>query len=1158
MNAGKVWEADYWEMRLEPEPSCTVDGSSQLFLRYTAESHYRNQSLDYMSGIKLVSILSEDGWANFAYIDQDLVWEDPFHGAGTGTGNLRARVYGTVYDFGHWWYFKDCEIKIYQDGALVHTATIGDLMTVLVGKQPSARPYIGIPPEFTADSDVPILIKRADGYSKSGSGSAVVGWRWVKSGVGESYDCSLISGTPPGCVNTAPTLGTVSGSDTWTMTISNGTSVNQTGDDLVYEGPSSYVLPIPDVPRRWRRIGSDFRTIAVRGALPAARMLEYSHCETTIFGGGTTHDDDDVYTDVVPYRSELLSVVGASHHDFEDALDDTVYCLSYTRGGRIERHFYGLINHDQYYRADSVQLLGADAAPAGAFNYYDAPGETVTRYWDYLCNVHWNHGSWWEDWAVDGADLPKDVYWLPGRQPWLYNAALPDDEKRMTRPNVVLDAIRAHGTAAGWWALAIGPSVRMLGCSRFDVRDVTPRTSYTYDSGDSALFTLEDCTAVFGASIVLTATGGATTVAYELDLATFGSASELWNFLADQYKFDWTVTNVSAIRHYLVGADDNQNLLTFVKNAWTDRARAEATKYAGSYAIDNGIGLVLDTGTDSKASGLSAATMADPERVHAFELASGATWAKLRVEVDLTVSGSCTLEYPAFRTVGTSDPDLVWESGQCAAMIFEDQAGIRWGSEVWTDSTGALLSVPTVTGAGYQSSVVDGICWANVVLQGQERSTGLTAALSSLYDSVEGQAVEDVAFETAAVILPDPTRTKVQLALMNLYRECPPLADMPRKERDGDWAETGDFCLDVWSWSPEPQRYVVAGDDALELYDGATLRTSVETGYVAGWTVSIDEEAVDNTETGCLLKWAADGEEYARKRPFRGCLVNLGLRETVSAGCVSYDVSESMRHVRAFVDDSDVWVGRGFNATRPIAWADDRKLGTTDWVSIRWSRKSEDQAIWLARESSGALTLLRSTNGGETFSPVSVLGAGTKPSLCVSESGRILVFWRDGSGNLKVQARNRLGSVTEATATAVAGVDDEGCCCYELRTAQGRKFALLYVSGGNLYRKESDDGKTWGLADLVEASGKKPTAYRDAFGGILEAWVSGAKIRGRRLDPTGAVVASPSDWVASGVDDEGIAVASSTGYLLEWGATLLYSSGGSLVQAFSKDALAWS
>lgn len=425
MNAGKVWDADYWEMRIEPDPSCSVDSSSQLFLRYTGESHYRNASLDYMNGVKLVSILSEDGWYNAAYIDQALVWEDPFHGAGTGTGNLRARVYGTLYDVGLYWYFKDCSVEIYQDGVLAHTETIGDVYTNLVGKHPSARPLIGIPPEFTADSDVPILIKRADGYSKSGSGSCVCGWRWVVGGVGVSYDCTLITGTPPGCVNTAPTLGTVSGSDTWTMTLTNGTSVVQTLDDLVYEGPSSYVVPIPDVPRRWRRLKTDFAMMAVRGALPAARKLEYSHCVTTIFGGGTSTDDDDVYTDVIPQRAELLSVVGAAAHAFEDALNDVPHCLSYTRGMRITRHWYGLVDHDQYTRGDSVQLLGADAAPSGAFSYLDAPGETVTRYWDYLCNVHWSHGSWFQDWDVEGSPADLNEYWQPVRQQHFDNTALP-------------------------------------------------------------------------------------------------------------------------------------------------------------------------------------------------------------------------------------------------------------------------------------------------------------------------------------------------------------------------------------------------------------------------------------------------------------------------------------------------------------------------------------------------------------------------------------------------------------------------------------------------------------------------------------------------------------------------------------------------------------
>lgn len=420
------------------------------------------------------------------------------------------------------------------------------------------------------------------------------------------------------------------------------------------------------------------------------------------------------------------------------------------------------------------------------------------------------------------------------------------------------------------------------------------------------------------------------------------------------------------------------------------------------------------------------------------------------------------------------------------------------------------------------------------------------------------QDVEDAAFETAAVLLPAPTRTRFQLALMNLYQECPPLADMPRPERDGDWAETGDFCLDVWSWCPEPQRYIAPGSDEIEVYTpGGSLITAVETGYVAGWTVSKHLQELDNAETAYRIKWAADGEEYARARPWHGYLGVFGIREATSAGCVSYDVSESMRHVRAFIDGTDLWAGRGSNVPLPISFADNLNFATSGWVSVRWNRKSEAQHVWLAREFGGAVALYKSSHVDTTFGLVALLGTGSKPSLCVSRSGRVLQFWRDGSGNLKVQARNGLGGVTVATTTAVASVDDEGCACYEFTTVQGRKFALLYVSGGNLYRRESDDGIVWGSATLVEASGKKPAAFCDADGRIFECWVSGAKVRGRRLNALAGTVVAAADWVASGVDDAGIAVACSVGGTDEFRAVLMYVGSGAIVQKYSRDGSVW-
>lgn len=397
----------------------------------------------------------------------------------------------------------------------------------------------------------------------------------------------------------------------------------------------------------------------------------------------------------------------------------------------------------------------------------------------------------------------------------------------------------------------------------------------------------------------------------------------------------------------------------------------------------------------------------------------------------------------------------------------------------------------------------------------------------------------------------------------NLFREMPPMSGWPEPDRTAGSLErittpsSSDYVLKTWDYAFEKRHFPCKTKDAnpVQLFDDGGVQQSVTETVASGWTSSYFNDPVDNEE---LLDWEIrhDGTIYAKVRPWDGFFSLIYLDATGSALGVSYDVSKSFRHQRGYVDGTSTIDGKAANAPVPLVFADSTVLSGGDWVSIRFSRRSATETVWMARESAGAVTLYRSTNGGVSFSVFALVASGTKPSLCAFESGGFALYWIDG-GNLKGQVRDNNGAIAVATFTVTA-CDDQGIAAYE-RVQDGRKVVILYVTGGDLYRRSSNEGVTFGAATLVEATAKKPAACCSRDGRVLECWVSGAKIRGRRLDNVGAVVNAIADWVGSGVDDGQIAVQWSSGSVGLQRAVLLYPSAGAIAQKVTTDGgLSWS
>jgi hypothetical protein len=903
MNAKLVREFDYFEIRLNPSASVTIDPAGKLY--FEGFCRYRDFSNAYRLGLWVYSDFDGFVWNVSAGIGGSTIWSDVLP-----AGDVTARLYcGNLYASPAEWLIVNAEVKVYHGGAQVATTgALGDLTSFPGLVQPSAVPLIGIAPQFNARTDYLLNRRPADGYTSDGDGSLVCGYKFVNGGVDEIdpvlYD---VAGPLPGCANAAPPIGAISGTGCYNLTLTAGWHETTTSSTTDWEYWVSSITPAPDLSRKWYRHGDDFQYFAYRFGTPALKKHLRSECQSGNNCVGVTIDPRDAYVTKTPERSAYGDVVPSTTAPMDDAFGDKNWSLCSVSGGKGHYAWTSNICYNGTARFDTIETTGAEVAPTGKNPQLD--GHPVTRWWDMLINVHWSHASYWDDtWGIDGADVNHELYYLPARMQYLFAPWLSVGSRRKTRNSITGDNLNAQ---TYFWKNLVGHNFRNLGARHWYTLDIAPRPSFTYSGTQSALYETVGCTAAYGADIVLTSSGGATALEWAVDLEDIASAVEpqLYVLAADQFKVDHAPTNISAIHWYLGGHDGTEIELTGLPGSWQDKPKGASIEYAGSWGVNNGVSATVDAWTDSLPSGKSVDVMSNIERVHQYQYAPAHSFKELRAKITLVAAGTCTLRFPQMRYNTTTDPSLVWESGQCATMFWKDQGAVRWGNLLWTHPLfGYLLTTPIITALGTRTNVPSALAWEKTVLEGQERSTDMLTDLGLVFDSVEGNTVEDAAFDTFASILPAPDYNRVQFALMNEF-DVPPMAFAPTKAVDSDWKFTGAREQACHSWATEPRRYIVPGTKPLELLDDTgVLWTSPEAGYVSGHTVSNHNHQVDNSEAGFTLKW--NGTQYAEDcRPFVGHYASMGDNEPVATGGI-WNFSNTLgRYHEVWAEDGKIFHG---------------------------------------------------------------------------------------------------------------------------------------------------------------------------------------------------------------------------------------------------------
>ena len=739
----------------------------------------------------------------------------------------------------------------------------------------------------------------------------------------------------------------------------------------------------------------DYRGFWGRYKMPEVKRLRTATCTIgdNPVGAGTTYTYSQE-TVTHPRQAEIIGVVGETAHAMEDTFSYQSlalygrYHVNHTARSDVYTFVVGsgrcIVGVDcgglvpcfedaySYCLLDTAEgIAGPESGQclpildcASATERYRAIGTYVNTW----VNPHWSYRYHIEDWELLGSPAFWVLYWgLIGSQ-WLFNPALPLFEQRKTRNSIVESPLEASPLKTYQGTYYLG---RWLGVSRFYTDEAQAPLSVAMTSASSAAWSASGGTLAHGANIAVTPS--LTTVTLDYDIGQFGSVPYQYPHIANRVNVNWAGASITGVSVRLVSADGSSYVEIGTATGDLDLDRGTDTKYAGSWAIDNGAGYITDLGSDDGphvADGESSTVMSDAERVGSFNYLAGSESAILRFVFTLSSLAGFTVEYPTFKRTA-ANPYQSRESRQATDLIWADGPGVRFGNHRYTGAA----SPPSVQGEGQPPTAIDWLCWKRQWWHGTSETGGspsLATELATIFDSTEGTAVGDADSDTNAFILPRTllplaTKATVLAGIVNSLREIPPLALAPRKERDSQYAETGDYCLECFSFCQEPARFVTQGSMPLVFNDPAgTPWTSVETGWPAGWAVSSHIHQVDNSEDyGYVDK---NGDNYGRIR-WRGCFAVINTSKPAGTGPWNWE-DERGRYHRVDTDAGDI-VYHGVEWSRPYPGFDRTvAVGTGDRPKVFKDRQL--QRLYIVFDDSSDSYITQSDDSGNTWSTPSV------------------------------------------------------------------------------------------------------------------------------------------------------------------------------------------
>lgn len=706
------------------------------------------------------------------------------------------------------------------------------------------------------------------------------------------------------------------------------------------ESADAKIMLIPAVDRAYIRMGIDYGSLVKRYGFPAADANSRVLCESQVRENSCSSEvpyvannflDNERYYDPA---SDFLGIMTASASAVENPMAGVAKAPYFESFGATEFKtfipgapttpgkcgpgpLYASVSccfEGNHYRYDSTSVGAFAFSQSGFFTItfplagYD-PGliheEEIVNYFNFHCNPHWMFYLYFaldceaEGWVIEDSDS----YHIPIRSQYLHQPSLQQPTPR-TRNHVVAEPLDRGQLATYIAAAKMGTLTSWLGISRFEVASALPDAERTFDENSETLWSLTDCTGVFDTgSVELTSTAG-TTISAKVPLQNFEQVPFNYGEIAKSIELDWEATNIDSVSVYLENQDGASVLLATAPGEYDKPIDAEDDVFVGSWAQDFGVGVVSDTGVDVGAGGVSAATLADALKVHAYELFGCMTATYIRFDIELTSAASpCTISYPIFHR-SADVPHNVQESGQFASLIYPNGAMIRFGQhDHWDDGDEQLEDIPTVRIPGELATEPDGLAWIDHYCKGDPLGTTSTPWHADEYADDEDRTIGTHAFILPMALDNTLARTDLitpRIALVNSLRECPPLVIDPRKKRDATWAETGEYGL--WSYTYcQNAHKLLSAKQPLKMYEvssGTEWSSAIVS--IPNYFITDVKHAVQQTEAPADFELRVGDEVFGNATPWRGCAF-AGARGQAGEG-IAITRDDFNNHMIAFID----------------------------------------------------------------------------------------------------------------------------------------------------------------------------------------------------------------------------------------------------------------
>lgn len=661
------------------------------------------------------------------------------------------------------------------------------------------------------------------------------------------------------------------------------------------------------------------------------------------------------------------------------------------------------------------------STPAGVNSYLNHT-DTLLRFWNTVYHPHWSRFLYFDDWSTGYPLTPvsRDIYWRPLRVQYLEHANLPEPLRTRRRAHPLLEPFN-ETVFTSWIADNYsGYDTWWLGVPRFTAQIPASPPQVTLTAASAPRWSAVNAVASFGASNIAVIPTG-TSCALRFELGDFQVPPALYPLLATAVRVQASGATLTGITVKVENAAGDMVTLSSDSLGWHEIGQQTDSVYQGTWCMETRAG---EKGQDLQPDGRSLAMQSEPLRRFAMQLFACGTAKVLILEFTLSAPAPFTVEYPAFRWEGSTNPLqslAVPLTGNTLAVARISNAYQYLPIDPYTEQVREPVESP---------NVADYLAMRQLLYEAiPVNEPAVQAAAELLYDAVELSrpvSLSDLRADTRAIVRGLWSYDgEPHYLLINALSAIPPLAMLPTRKLDLNTLQPDamtDWGCYSYHLTPNRRYYVAVMLAPAHLVQvessGDRTQLSVPAFVLGIHRISSLDMAVENDET--LERsypryfMVHEGRDLGRVTPFWGFWLAHSVEKTVGGHALAIDSRRGWIHigrdagiVSVYQYLYDTFVSRvRSDATALVGLAID-------------TRQARLYLLW--RLSGTSFEVARSADAGRTEEVILMFTADVAAITTISELGHLYLVYHDGTA-----ARYRVSLDGGDTWSASASIELDG------------------------------------------------------------------------------------------------------------------------------------